>query len=145
MTKSPRIGKAKGRSVSEWIGAHPDSKAPASVGLRVLRRQDGKCALTGIRIADGQPFDLDHIKRLEDGGENREANLQAVLRLPHEVKSAAERKLAAKADRIAKKGHGLEPAPTRPLQSAPFPPPAKKREPKLPLPPRRAMFEDATS
>ena len=122
---APRIPKATGRSVAEWIGKNPDDRPPAHVILRVLRRQDNKCALTGIIIADGQPVDADHIVRLEDKGENRESNLQIVLRLPHEVKSAAERKRAAKADRIAKRAHSID-RPKAQIQSRGFDTSAKK-------------------
>ena len=119
--RRPRIAKAEGRSVEEWVGKNPDSRPPAHVGLRILRRYDRKCYLTGILIADGQTFDYEHIKALEEGGENRESNLAPVLRLPHEIKTAAERKRQAKADRIAKQAHGLITPPRRPIQSAGFP------------------------
>lgn len=115
-----KIAKAQGRDVVEWRGKTPNAMPPASVRLRILRRHDHKCSLTGIIIADGQQFDLDHKVRIEDGGENIESNLQPVLRLPHEVKSAAERKIAAKADRIAKRAHGLN-APKKKIKSHGFP------------------------
>jgi 5-methylcytosine-specific restriction enzyme A len=144
VSRAPKIAKAKGRSVTEWVGENPDSMPPASVRLRILRRFNNKCALTGIIIADGQTFDLDHIKRLEDGGANVESNLQPVLRLPHEIKSAAERKNAAKADRIAKKAHGLVAAKQK-IQSAGFPkvdkaPKIDKRG--LPPLPRRSIYTE---
>lgn len=121
MTKAPKIAKAQGRSVTEWRGTTPDAKVPASVRLRILRRAGGKCSLTGILIADGQAFDLEHVKPLEEGGEHAESNLVPVLRLAHEIKSAAERKRQAKADRIAKKAHGIGSEKRRAIQSAPFP------------------------
>jgi 5-methylcytosine-specific restriction enzyme A len=114
-----KIAKAQGRSVTEWIGKTPDATPPAVVRLRVLRRFNRKCQLTGIIIADGQPFDLEHQKPLEEGGENRERNLVPVLRLPHEIKTAAERKRQAKADRIAKKAHALG-LPKRKIESRGF-------------------------
>ena len=129
MSKTPRIAKSVGRSVTEWVGKTPGSMPPDNVRLRILRRFENKCALTSIIIADGQKFDLDHIVRIEDGGSNSEGNLQPVLRLPHEVKSAAERKRQAKADRIAKKGHGLTPEPTKKIESAPLP--SSKKEPAI--------------
>lgn len=98
-----RIAKAQGRSVTEWIGKTPEATPPPSVRLRILRRFDRRCQLTGIIIADGQPIDLEHEKPLEEGGENRERNLVPVLRLPHELKTAAQRKRQAKADRIARR------------------------------------------
>ena len=125
MTKAPRIKKAQGRSVKEWSSDDPNAMPPPSVRLRILRRFNNKCALTSIIIADGQTFDIDHIVRIEDGGKNCESNMQPVLKLPHEVKSAAERKNAAKADRIAKKAHGLEPAPVKKMESRGFEPSAK--------------------
>lgn len=139
-----KIAKSTGRAVTEWVGKTPEAMPPAAVRLRILRRFNNKCALTGIIIADGQTFDLDHIKRLEDGGENCESNLQPVLRLAHEIKSAAERKAAAKADRIAKRAHGLT-APKQKIQSAGFPKAEKARRIDRrelpPLPPRR-IYED---
>jgi 5-methylcytosine-specific restriction protein A len=137
-----KIAKAQGRSVTEWIGNTPDSMPPPTVRLRILRRFEHKCQLTGIIIADGQTFDLEHKKPLEEGGENRESNLVPVLRLPHEIKTAAEKKRQAKADRIAKRAHGLIPEPPRKIESRGFA--RKERQEKLALPPRRAMFEDAT-
>lgn len=116
-----KLAKATGRSVEEWSSDDPSAMPPPRVRLRILRRHDNKCALTGILIADGQAFDLDHIVRIEDGGQNCESNLQPVLRLPHEVKSAAERKRAAKADRIAKRAHGMKPPGAGRIQSAGFP------------------------
>jgi hypothetical protein len=64
MTKPPKIAKARGRAVAEWIGKTPDAKVPAHVRLRILRRFSGKCYLTGIMIADGQAFDLEDIRPL---------------------------------------------------------------------------------
>lgn len=141
MTKKPKIEKAEGRSVPEWIGKTPDAKVPAGVRLRILRRFKSKCQLSGILIAEGQGFDLEHVKPLEEGGEHRESNLVPVLRLPHEIKTAAERKRQAKADRIAKKSHGLVEPKTK-IKSRGFEPSAKPtRIQKLSLPPR-PMFID---
>ena len=137
-----KIAKANGRSVTEWSSTNPDAKIPERVKLRVLRRNENKCFLTGILIADGQPFDCDHRVPLEEGGANAESNLVPVLRLPHEVKTAAERKRQAKADRIAKAAHGMRPAPKRPIQSRGFAPSEKRpRIEKQALAPR-PIFED---
>jgi 5-methylcytosine-specific restriction protein A len=126
MTKAPKIAKAQGRSVKEWIGATPDAKVPERVRLRILRRANHTCALSGIKIADGQAFDLEHVKPIEEGGLHAESNLVPVLRLAHEIKTAAERKRAAKADRVAKRAHGMAPEPTRKIESRGFEPSGKK-------------------
>lgn len=138
-----KIAKAQGRAVPEWVGKTLDAKVPATVRLRILRRAESKCYLTGILIADGQAFDLEHVRALEEGGEHRESNLRPVLRLPHEIKTAAERKRQAKADRLAKRAHGLTPQPARKIESRGFEPSAKR--PKidkslLPALPPRALY-----
>lgn len=136
-----KIEKAQGRKVTEWIGKNPDSKPPATVRLRILRRYNSKCYLLGVLIADGQTFDLEHIKPLEEGGENRESNLAPVLRVAHEIKTAAERKRQAKADRVAKKAHGLVESKTK-IKSRGFETSAKPtRIQKLSLPPRPIFID----
>lgn len=147
MTKMPKITKAQGRSVTEWMSKNPDAKIPDRVKIRVLRRYGNKCFLTGILIADGQAFDCDHKTPLEHGGEHRESNLVPVLRLPHEVKTAAERKIQAKADRMAKKAHGMKPQKSRPIANRGFAPTDKtsrngtSKIEKTPLSPR-SIYED---
>src|SRR5512137_733378 len=123
-----KIGKAQGRSVTEWIGKTPEATPPAGVRLRILRRFDRKCQLTGIIIADGQPFDLEHKKPLEEGGENRERNLVPVLRLSHELKTAVEKKRQAKADRVARRAHRLDPPPKKKIESRGFDKVEKQRK-----------------
>lgn len=140
--KKPKIPKAVGRSVAEWIGKTPDAKIPPRIVLRVLRRAGNTCALTGLTIVDGQPYDIDHIKRLEDGGEHRESNLQPVLKAPHAVKTAVERKNAAKADRAAKRAHGLVETKAK-IANRGFPKSGPERAPKLQLSsPRRSFYRD---
>jgi 5-methylcytosine-specific restriction protein A len=111
-----------GRSTEEWIGKTADSVPPPRVQLRVLSRQEGKCALTGVEIRDGDPTDCDHIRRLADGGENRESNLQIVLRKPHQEKTAKENRDGARANRIKAKGRGMKPRASTPIQSVGFAP-----------------------
>jgi 5-methylcytosine-specific restriction protein A len=124
-----KITKPRGRPVKEWSSDDPSAMPPPRVRLRILRRFNGKCALTGIIIADGQRFDLDHIVRVEDGGANCESNLQPVLRLPHEVKSLAEKKRQDKADRQAKAAHGLT-APRKKIEGRGFTPTEPRELPK---------------
>lgn len=134
--KKPKLAKSHGRSVDEWIGKNADAKVPPHVRLRILRRFNSTCQLSFIKIADGQSFDLEHVRSLEDFPDgHRESNLVPVLRLAHEIKTAAERKRQAKADRIAKRSHGIRTAPARPIESAPMPTTerAAKRQPKPPV------------
>ncbi|MCZ4270935.1 HNH endonuclease [Maritalea porphyrae] len=101
-----------GRSTDEWFGATADTKAPPRVELRVFERYGGICYLSGIKILPGMKWELEHIKALCNGGENRESNLAPALVKAHKAKTAQDRKEKAKSDRIRKKHLGI----TKPKQ-----------------------------
>lgn len=115
------------RSVKEWIGKNDDSKVPAAVRLRIFRREDGKCYLSGANIEVGMPWDLEHRVPLSMGGKHSEDNLFPALKEPHKVKTAAEAKGRAKADAIAKKNLGIT-APKQKIQSPGFRGPNKEEK-----------------
>lgn len=140
MTKRPMLTNPFGRSTPEWIGKTPDEVVPEHVQLRVLFRQGRNCAISGVEIRPGDSVDCDHIVELILGGENRESNLQIVLRDPHKAKTAAAKGIQAKADAVAKKAYGIT-KPKQTIKSAGFAPPAKVRTPKEPLKPRQ-LYED---
>lgn len=102
-----KLAIAVGRSVEEWVGKTPDSKAPPHVKLRVFDRYQGRDYITGRKIMPGDPWDLEHVKSLRNGGQNRESNLAPALVATHKEKTAVERDEGAKADRIRKKHLGL--------------------------------------
>lgn len=95
------------RELPEWIGASDDSRPPARVRLRVFQRYEGRCYLSGRKIGAGDLWDLDHVKALINGGENRETNLAPALKAAHRIKTDADVAEKAKVDRIAKKHLGL--------------------------------------
>lgn len=101
------------RAVDEWIGASDDSRPPSRVRLRVFQRYEGRCYLSGRKIGAGDLWDLDHIKALINGGENRESNLAPALKAAHRIKTNADVAEKAKVDRIAKKHLGLVPTGSR--------------------------------
>ena len=126
--KIPMLANPTGRSTVEWIGRTNDAMPPKSVCLRILARQGGKCALTRVVIRDGDETTPDHIKELILGGENRESNIQIILRSAHPAKTNAAMKIKRKADKQKAKGL-MKPAPKAEIKSPPFaPPPAKDRE-----------------
>lgn len=84
------------RSVEEWIGRTDDSKPTRDCKLRILERQDNKCALTGHVFVAGDNIEFDHKTPIWLGGENREKNLQAVLGSAHKRKTQAEATVRAK-------------------------------------------------
>lgn len=123
------------RTIPEWIGKTDDTPPPPRVKLRILRRQDHICALSKMPIPSGVTPHFDHIKRLADGGENRETNLQAVLPGAHKVKTAVEAKAAAKADAAASRAFGIKETKSK----IPKPPKPKKE----PYQPANGMSEIA--
>jgi len=66
-------------------------------------------------IAAADAWECDHEKRLADGGANAESNLRPVHARCHKEKSAEENRRGAKADRIAKKHHGIRAKQSRPM------------------------------
>jgi 5-methylcytosine-specific restriction enzyme A len=98
-----------GRATTEWIGKDADDwPPPEAVQLRVLMRQDGKCAITGHKFAPGDKKNLDHTVALKDLGENRERNLQWILEvLAHRPKTAAENSARAPIVQRAKTHAGI--------------------------------------
>ena len=103
--KSPRIATI-GRSVKEWIGKDNDDRPPKHVLLRILRRHNHRCHISGREITDGTPWEAEHIKPLWAGGENREANYAPALVDPHSVMTDPEQ---ARSDYVEHCGgcHGL--------------------------------------
>lgn len=79
------------RSVKDWVGRTPDSKIPPRVRLRVFEAQSALCAECGKKLAvAGEPFEVDHITALINGGENAESNLRAICKPCHLAKTAAD-------------------------------------------------------
>lgn len=82
------------REKPEWIGRTPESMPTTAVQLRLYHRQDGVCACPDncgiVMDFDRDDIDCDHKIALQDGGENREGNLQLLLRKHHRKKTVAE-------------------------------------------------------
>lgn len=124
------------RSVKEWIGDSDDSVPPKSCKLRILDRQDRKCAITGKEFTAKEKPQFDHIVPLWLGGKNRESNLQAILGEPHKRKTKAEATVRGKV-----KANTAKQLLERKPKGRPFPKPAKEAKPtRRPALPARAMF-----
>lgn len=103
-----KIPNAIGRASNEWIGATPDTRAPDYVRLRVFNRYHGICYLSGKKIRPGDAWDLEHVKALCNGGENRESNMAPAFRgKVHQQKTASDRALKAKTDSMQRKHIGI--------------------------------------
>lgn len=126
------------RKVSEWIGNTDDHRAPAGVRDRIIAR-DNRCHLCGLPV-EGKKWDLDHVKALINGGENRESNLRPAHRKCHVEKTAVDVAEKAKVAAIRKKHIGIT-RPKQTINSPSFPTTEKaaKRQPKAELP-RRPLY-----
>lgn len=113
------------RSTREWVGKTDDAMPPPSVRLRIFRDHGGKCHRSGRKIRAGEPWQLDHIRALCNGGENREKNLAPILADKHREKTADDVRERVKTDRMAMKALGIKQA--------------KSRWPKRPFPKRRPV------
>jgi 5-methylcytosine-specific restriction endonuclease McrA len=110
------------RELPEWIGKTPDTPAPARVRLRVFEAHGGRCYLSGRKIMPGDAWELDHVRAIINGGENREANLAPALKAAHREKTNADVAEKAKVARVRMKHLGIFPKSKRPLRSRGFSP-----------------------
>lgn len=100
-------GEGAVRKNKEWIGATDDAKIPDRVKLRIWSREDGRCYLTGRQIRPGDKYEFEHVVALCNGGEHRESNIALALKEPHKAKTARDRSLKAKGDRVTKRHAGI--------------------------------------
>jgi 5-methylcytosine-specific restriction enzyme A len=97
------------RTVPEWIGETPETAVPLRVKLRVFDAHGGRCHWSGKKIAAGDRWDVDHVRALINGGENRESNLAPILREKHREKTALDIDEKSKVARVRAKHLGLWP------------------------------------
>lgn len=103
--------------------------------LKMFEAHKGVCCICKVQIITGEKWIDEHIRPLALGGGNEPEN-----RAPAHAKCAAEKTLAdmaqiTKAKAQKRAALGIK-APSKPIQSAPFPGKAK-REAKPSLPPRQ--------
>lgn len=92
----------------------PEARKKPSKPLigRLLRRQRGTCAscpkvlakIQGERVFICAPFDVDHIRPLDQLGDNSEGNLQCLCVPCHSEKTKADIRIIAKGRRVRKSG-----------------------------------------
>lgn len=79
------------RSIDEWVGKSDDAPIPPRVKVRQYLKDNGICqcgCTMGIR--PGDIWETDHIIAIVNGGENRESNLQTLLKAHHQAKTKAD-------------------------------------------------------
>ena len=121
------------RSVPEWIGKTDDTAAPKHVRLRIFKAHNGVCHISGRKIMPGEPWDLDHIIALINGGENRESNMAPALRDKHKKKTAKDVAEKARVDRKMAASIGLKRISIKKIQSRGFAPVPPQRSASRPL------------
>lgn len=132
------------RSTKEWIGKSDDHKAPSTVRDRVFERADRICHICKLAIKiPVETWDLDHVKALINGGENRESNLAPAHKHCHLAKTVLDVKEKAKVAKVKGKHNGSI-RPAGKISGPPFPQTerAAKRAPKPSLP-QRPLFKPA--
>lgn len=115
------------RAVTAWVGKTDESMPPPRVRLRIFQRHNGTCYRSGIKIAPGMPWQLDHIVAIINGGANTESNLAPILTDKHKEKTAEDVAIKAKTDAMAKKAAGIAPK-KQPIQSRGFAPKPKREK-----------------
>ena len=95
------------RNRPEWIGKTKDSPIPPRVKMRIIERQNNKCALTGRLFTPADTIEFDHKVDIWLHGEHRENNLRAVLKEAHARKTRAQAPIKAKVMRTCKKHLGI--------------------------------------
>lgn len=97
-----------GRSVPEWIGATPDTAIPPRVKDRVLEAYGHKCAISGRPFSPSEKPEFDHKLALKNGGENRESNIQPLIKFAHKKKTVEDMATKKKIARVRKKHLGID-------------------------------------
>lgn len=125
----------------EWIGRRQTSMPSDNVQLRIGERQGNRCGCGCGHVFDYSvdQIDCDHIVALKDGGENREANLQLLLRQHHVTKTNAEATARATANRHKAKAFKHQQSKGRG-----FPKSHPQNTATAPLKKRVGYFEDST-
>ena len=108
------------REIPEWIGKDDNTAIPPRVRFRVLLAHGSRCYKSNREIRPGDSFQIDHVRALINGGENRESNLAPILGDAHKVKTRADVEEKSKTYRMAAKHAGTWPKSPRPMQGRPF-------------------------
>lgn len=131
------------RATQEWIGKTDNHRAPGKVRQRVFDREGGICHLCGQPIQHKR-WDLDHVKALINGGENRESNLKPAHQICHRGKTLADIAEKVKVAAIRARHIGAA-VPKQRIVSRGFPRTKEPRAPKPTLPPARLFQPKALS
>lgn len=104
------------RAVAEWIAKHDDQAVPPRVRLRIFERCDGRCQCgCNRKIAAGEPWDLDHVTALANGGRHAESNLRPLLREHHKLKTREDVAMKSQSYKRRARHYGLRKARGRPM------------------------------
>ena len=104
------------RSLGEWWGKDDDSAVPTRVRLRILHRQEDRCAGEGCTVTfDAHHLpEFDHRPALINGGQNRESKIFALCEPCHDALYPGDVAEKSKVNAIKAKHLGL-------IEKRPFP------------------------
>lgn len=107
------------RSTEEWIGKTDDTAAPPRVRARTFERFGGLCHKCWRKITAGEPWTLEHLIALENGGRNAESNLTLTCSFCTPIKNAEDAAIKKHGTQVRYRHMGIKTT-KRPIQSAGF-------------------------
>lgn len=125
------------------VSTTPRKALSPTARLKLFEAHAGKCGICGLPIRSGERWIVEHLRPLALGGTNDSDNLAPVHVACAETKTNKEdRPRIAKAKRSKMAALGIKRDTGKKIQSRGFA--VKERREKLPLPPRREIYEDMT-
>jgi 5-methylcytosine-specific restriction protein A len=126
-------------TTSKDVSATPRKNLTRTQRLKLFENHRGICGICGVTIIAGETWCVEHLRPLGLGGSNDSDNLAPVHSKCADTKDSDDIPRIAKAKRqkmaslgIKKEGPGI--------RSRGFP--KKERPDKIPLPPRRSLYEE---
>ena len=100
------------RSTEEWIGKTDDQAIPLRVRARVFELKRGRCHRCKRKIGVGDRWTCEHMIAIENGGENRESNLDVTCDWCLPIKNRKDAATKRKGTKVRYAHMGLRPEPT---------------------------------
>lgn len=95
------------RSVEEWIGKDDDAPIPPRVRSRTFEAKKGRCHKCGRKIKAADKWTCEHVIAIENGGANRESNLDLTCSWCLPDKNAADAAIKKRLTKIMYRDRGI--------------------------------------
>jgi 5-methylcytosine-specific restriction protein A len=108
------------RAVEEWIGETDDTDIPPRVRARVFEAKKGRCHRCGRKIMAGDKWTCEHLIAIENGGQNRESNLDVTCHWCLPIKNREDAAAKKKSTKVRYAHLGIKQKAGRKIQSRGF-------------------------